>query len=144
MFHARKTIPLKGGSEHQEHHKTSDSEFIETGLAHPIPTGKLVIENRGVPLAWTNDLPFVRVYPLALVKLRFGPSPLPLRIQKLATDCRIGVVEARQTPEQLVQEGDLIVECDHRGGGGTVWLPSGGDSRNEWKWVKRRLSLQEK
>ena len=97
--------------------KTSDSEFTETGLAPPIPIGELVIEDRGVPLAWTNNPPFVRVYAWALVNLRFGPSIAPLNIQKLATDCRIDVVEARQALEQLVQNGDLIVECDRRGRG---------------------------
>ena len=60
----------------------------------------------------------------------FAPSPAPLNIEKLATDCRIGVLEARQTLEQIVQDGNFIIECDRRGGGGTVWLPSGGDLRS--------------
>lgn len=101
--------------------KTSNSEFTETGLAPPIPIGELVIEDRGVPLAWTNDPPFVRVYAWALVNLRFGPSLAPPDIQKLATDCRIDVVEARQALEQLVEDGDLIVGSERRGRG-TYWL----------------------
>jgi len=101
--------------------KTSNSECTETGLAPPIPIGELVIEDRCVPLAWTNDPPFVRVYAWALVNLRFGPSLAPLNMQKLATDCRIDVVEARQALEQLVEDGDLIVESERRGRG-TYWL----------------------
>ena len=101
--------------------KTSDSECTETGLTPPIPLGEMIIEDRGVPLAWTNDPTFVRVYAWALVNLRFGPFLTPLNIQKLATDCRIDVVEARQALEQLVRDGDLIIQSERRGKG-TYWL----------------------
>lgn len=56
-----------------------------------------------------------------MANLRFGPSLVPLNMQKLATDCRIDVVEARQALEQLVEDGDLIVESERRGRG-TYWL----------------------
>ncbi|MHB1286108.1 MAG: hypothetical protein ACYCYP_06015 [Leptospirales bacterium] len=72
-----------------------------------------------------------------------GDSLPLLNIQKLATDCRRDMVEAGQTLEPLVQDGDLIVKGDLRGMGAYFQRPSGGLSASQWKWAKRRRFSQE-
>ncbi len=54
-----------------------------------------ILVNRGVPLAWANDPPLIRVYAWCLIHLGFRPSP-PLNLRKLASDCKIGIHEAKQ------------------------------------------------
>ncbi len=117
---------------------------MESSLPPLIPLGERVIEVRGVPLAWTNDPPFVRAYAWVLLNLRFGPSLAPLNIQKLATNFRTGVTDARQALDQLVREGDLIVPSERWGKGRTGRRPSGGHSTSPWKWAERRYFSQGK
>ena len=73
-----------------------------------------ILVNWGVPLAWANDPPLIRVYAWCLVHLGFAPS-LSLDINKLMSDCKIGSHEAKQALAQLVREGDLKVERGSRG-----------------------------
>jgi len=73
-----------------------------------------ILVNWGVPLAWANDPPLIRVYAWCLVHLGFAPS-LPLDLNKLMSDCKIGSHEAKQALAQLVREGDLKVERCSRG-----------------------------
>ena len=69
---------------------------------------------RGVPLAWEKDPPLIRVYAWCLLHLGFSPSLL-LDLRKLASDCKIGIHEAKQALAQLVLDGDLRIERDSRG-----------------------------
>jgi hypothetical protein len=73
-----------------------------------------ILVYRGVPLAWANDPPLIRVYAWCLVHLGFAPF-LPLDISKLVSDCKIESHEAKQALAQLVREGDLKVERVSRG-----------------------------
>ncbi len=73
----------------------------------PSTLGKPVIVDRGVVLAYENDLPHVKVYAWSLVHLHTGRS-LPIDTAKVAKDCKLSLSEARGAIDRLVREGDLV------------------------------------
>lgn len=72
-----------------------------------------VLVDRGVPLAWTQDPPEIRVYAWALMHFGFAPG-FPIDVRTLAGDCRIRISEAERALRELVLSGDLKVERDLR------------------------------
>ena len=89
-------------------------DSVDTVTSDPDSWNEPILVNWGVPLAWANDPPLIRVYAWCLVHLGFAPS-LPLDPNKLMSDCKIGSHEAKQALAQLVRDGDLKVERGFRG-----------------------------
>lgn len=89
-------------------------ESVGAVTSDPDNWNEVTLVNLGVPLAWEKDPPLIRVYAWFLIHLGFSPSH-PLDLRKLASDCKIGIHDAKEALAQLVREEDLKVERDSRG-----------------------------
>lgn len=87
--------------------KIEEGEILIGGavvLRHP--TG-------GMPIAYENDPPHIRVFAWALINLLFVPWEVT-DLGKIARDCALSFSDARKGLARLVQDGDLKVERDRR------------------------------
>lgn len=93
-------------------------KVIEAGYADPAKTimdenaiRLPIIQKDGIPLAWSNDPPHIRVFAWSLTNLRFALWE-PTDLERIARDCALSFSDARKGLARLVQDGDLKVERD--------------------------------